>query len=268
MDNIFYMYSNMDSSSQILIFLIILVGLMLVSILIINHITKKRNEKYNNRFHRVDKYSNYSKNKQVKRSIMNVEKPTLKEEKYETIKLKEEPKIITFEKKKEEPKVVNKVITFEEKHEEPEVIEIISEDSSIDKISDLIEDNINNPKPIDLTKYEEEEEKNAIISYDELVKAAGAKKIVYKTDEEVEKIAKASQVVKKVEEPKGKFRASQIISPIYGIQKEKKEEKEELEEFIEIEDIPINNATSLTDDEMQKDITFLTNLKTFRSKLD
>ena len=255
MNKIFYMYSNMDGSSQILIFLIILVALMLISILVINHVTKKRNQKYNNRFHRIDKYSDYSKDKTKKRSIMDIEKPVVKEEKYEKIELKKEPKVVTIEK----PKIDIKP------EEEPEVIEIISEDSSIDKISNLIEDNLNNPKPIDLTKFEEEEERNAIISYDELVKAAGAKKIVYKTDEEIEKL---DEPIKKVEESKGKFRASQIISPIYGIQKEKKEEREDLEEFIEIDDIPLNNSTSLTDDEMQKDITFLTNLKTFRSKLD
>ena len=263
MDNIFYMYSNMDSSSQILIFLIILVGLMLVSILVINHITRKKNEKYNNRFHRVDKYSNYSKEKESKRSILNIEKPIVKEDVTPKKVVEEKIEIIRFDDK---PKVVNKVVELPKIEEEPEVIEIISDDSSIDKISELLEDNINNPKPIDLTRYEAEEEKNAIISYDELVKAAGAKKIVYKTDEEVEKLY---EPVKKVEDVKGKFRASQIISPIYGVQKEKKEEKNELEEFIEIEDIPItNNSTSLTDDEMQKDITFLTNLKTFRSNLD
>ena len=44
-NSILYMFSNMDSSSQVLLFLIILVSLMLVSILVINYITKKKNDK-------------------------------------------------------------------------------------------------------------------------------------------------------------------------------------------------------------------------------
>ena len=235
MNNVFYMYSNDSSSSQILIFLIIIVALMLVCILVINMITKKRNEKYNRMFHPVDKYSDYSKSKK----IVKTEKPVI-----------ELNNNIKEDKKDEE---------IEEILEEPEVIEIITDDSSIDKISNLLEDNINNPKPIDLTKFEEEEEKNAIISYDELVKRAGSKKIVYKVESEKEQIEELS-INDEKSNVKTKFKASKVISPIYGVQKEEKKE----EEFIDIN----NGMREYDDEELQKDITFLTNLKTFRSNLD
>ena len=120
-----------------------------------------------------------------------------------------------------------------------------------------------NPKPIDLTAFEEEEEKNAIISYDELVKKAGAKKIVYKTEKATinEEVKEEKIEIKK--ENKTKFKASEVISPIYGIRKQ----KEIKEEFIDLDNIS-NEKNKSIDDDIQKDITFLSNLKSFRSNLD
>ena len=164
LDNIFYMYSQMDNSSQILLFLIILVALMLVSIFIINHITKKRNEKYDKMFNPIDRYTK-TMNKQIKNN------------KEDSIK-----NIVVEKKKQKQEKFIEAVNEDIEVMEDPEIIEVVSDNNSIDKIANLLEDNINNPKPIDLTKFEEEEEKNAIISYDELVRKAGAKKIIYKTE--------------------------------------------------------------------------------------
>lgn len=231
LNNVFYMYSNMNKSSQILLFLIILVVLMLLCIFVINLITKKKDNMYN--LNSIDKY----------------------------IKSGEKEKIS----KKDDIKVVVK----EEKPEEDiEVIEVVSDDNSIDKISELLEDNMNNLNPIDLTKFEEEQEKNAIISYDELVKRAGSKKIVYKTNKTTiseEKPEKKIQI--KESEEKGKFKASQIISPIYGIQKQNIKQNDELEEFIDLEEISIPN-NSETNDEMIRDMDFLSSLKTFRSNLD
>lgn len=238
LNNILYMYSNMDNSSQILLFLIILVALMLVSIFVINTITRKRNEKYDKMFNPIKKYTEVTeKNKKEAKKVIEPKKEPVKEE-----------------------KIVNEEI---EVMEDPEVVEIVSEDSSIDKISTLIEDNINNPKPIDLTEFEVEEEKNAIISYDELVRRAGAKKIIYKTEKATinEEIKENKIEIK--EENKSKFKASQVISPIYGIKKQNEVE----EKFIDLENIPKEKNRYL-DDELQKDITFLTSLKTFRSNLD
>ena len=56
-NSVFYMYSNMDKSSQVLLFLIILVALMLVSIFIINMVTKKKNSKYDASISNITRYS-------------------------------------------------------------------------------------------------------------------------------------------------------------------------------------------------------------------
>ena len=248
LDNVFYMYSNMDSSSQILLFLIVLVALMLISIFIINFIIKKKNERYDKKFNPVNRYINVTSKKIEKTNKVKVSKPIKTEIKKPEIK---------EEVQKEEIEVM----------EDPEVVEVVSDSNTIDKISMLIEDNINNPKPIDLTKFEEDEEKNAIISYDELVRKAGAKKIVYKTPKTtIAEEKKEEKIEIKTDTEKTKFKASQVISPIYG-RKKQEEKKEELEEFIEVEDIPVQKNKN-ADEEMMNDITFLTSLKTFRSNLD
>ena len=168
-------------------------------------------------------------------------------------------------KRKEKEKIINEEKEEIEVMDDIEEIEVVSDENSIDKISMLLEDNINNPKPIDLTEFEEEEEKNAIISYDELVKKAGAKKIVYKIEK-----ATINEDVKEekleIKNENKKFKASQVISPIYGIKKQQ-EVKNELEEFIDLENMPVNEKKYI-DEDLQKDITFLTSLKTFRSNLD
>ena len=234
LNNIFYMYSKMDNSSQILLFLIILVGLMLVSITVINCIIKKKNEKYDMKFNPIDRYtSTISKKEKTK------EKPILK--------VKEE---------------VEEIETLDE----PEIVEIVSDDNSVEKIAELLEDGNSMIDPIHLTKFEEEQEQNAIISYDELVKRAGAKKIIYKTEKAtINEEVKEEKIEIKNEDTTSKFKASQIISPIYGVQKQEK--KDELEEFIDLENIPIPNKNNTNDDEMKKDVEFLNSLKTFRSEL-
>ena len=245
--NVFYMYSKMNSSSQILLFLIILVGLMLVSISVINHITKKRNEKYDMKFNPINRYASAMENKKrekpKKLTIEKIEKEDVKEEKIEE----------KFEEIKEEIETL----------EEPEIVEIVSSDNSIDKISELLEDGINNKMdPINLTRFEEEQEKNAIISYDELVKRAGAKKIVYKTEKAtINEEVKEEKIQIKSEENKSKFKASAVISPIYGIQKNKKQD-----EFIEVDNVGLNKRKT-DDEEIKNDVDFLNSLKSFRKEL-
>ena len=256
LNNILYKYSNMDNSSQILLFLIILVALMLISILVINLITKKRNEKYDRQFNPIDRYTKtIEKKSKTKENLIRKVNINETNKKVETI---------TPVKKEEKIKPINEEI---EVMDDPEVIEVVSGDSSIDKISMLIEDNIDNSKPIDLTEFEKEEEKNAIISYDELVKRAGAKKIIYKTEKATinEEIKQDKIEIK--EENKSKFRASEVISPIYGVRKQQIKQKEELDEFIDLENIETPKRRYV-DEDLQKDITFLTSLKTFRSNLD
>ena len=220
LNSVFYMYSNMDKSSQVLLFLIILVALMLVSIFIINMVTKKKNSKYDASISNITRYSDALE----------------KEKKVDKIEIK------TLEEKEE--------ILFDE----PEVIEVVSKNNSIEEISKMIENTLEQ-EPINLTVFEEEQEKDAIISYDELVKRAGAKKIVYKVETK--------------EEPKteytGKFKTSQIISPIYGIQKEK-EKEEKIDVILDVEEYLFNNKKE--DIQMMDDMEFLGTLKSFRSELD
>lgn len=233
-NSVFYMYSSMDKSSQILLFLIILVTLMLISIFVINIITKKKNSKYDASISNITRYSKAL------------------EKEGENTKIKNETK--TTEK------------DFFEIDEEPEVIEVLSRDNSIEEISKMIEDTLEQ-EPIDLTRFEEEQEKDAIISYDELVKRAGAKKIVYKVETKEESI-KEEKIEEKKEDPKteytSKFKTSQIISPIYGIQKE---EEKKIDVILDVEDYLFKkdkNDSLETLDDME----FLGTLKTFRSELD
>ena len=171
------------------------------------------------------------------------------------------------EKTKEKPILkVKEEVEEIETLDEPEIVEIVSDDNSVEKIAELLEDGNSMIDPINLTKFEEEQEKNAIISYDELVKRAGAKKIIYKTEKAtINEEVKEEKIEIKNEDTTSKFKASQIISPIYGVQKQEK--KDELEEFIDLENIPIPNKNNTNDDEMKKDVEFLNSLKTFRSEL-
>ncbi len=235
-NSIFYMYSSMDKSSQILLFLIILVSLMLISIFVINMITKKKNAKYDSSLSNITRYS----------------KALEREKKHENAQIKNEVK-------EEETDIY-------EIEEDPEIIEVVSHDNSIEEISKMIENTLEQ-EPINLTAFEEEQEKDAIISYDELVKRAGAKKIVYKVETKEEPV-KEEEIETIKEKPKteytGKFKTSQIISPIYGIQKEK---EEKIDVILDVEDYLFNKEKN-EDIETMDDIEFLGSLKTFRSNLD
>lgn len=231
LNRILYKYSNMDGSSQILIFLIVLVFLMLISIVIINIITRKK--KGNN---------DIISNKKIVKLSSELDLPFKDtEEVIEKIETKEEP--------------------IEEIKDE-EVVEVrVGGNTSLDEITDLIENTLEQ-KPIDLTKFEEDQEENAIISYDELVKRAGAKKIIYKCED-----VKPKEEIVKQEEPKekAKFKASRVISPIYGVQKEEVEDKDEvIESFIELEKAKEENKEDI---ETLSDMEFLGSLKKFRSEL-
>ncbi len=263
-NSILYLYSNMDKSSQILLFLIILVVLMLISIFVINSITKRKSED----MIRLSKKSKLSLKNDIKPTIhMNDRKNSSIKiiDKKESVKMqngKEEilKKIDETEKprhSKEDKKIDLQVKPIEE------VIRIKSK-TSIDDITNLLENTEMN-KPIDLTKFEEDQEENAIISYDELVKRAGAKKIVYECEEKIENKEEMIDIEKvdDVKEEK-KFKASKVISPIFGIQKEVEEKDDILETFIDLENFS-NDKPSNTE---ESDSEFLNNLKQFRSTLD
>lgn len=226
LNRILYKYSNMDSSSQILIFLIVLVFLMLISIVIINIITKKKNEKVNISSSKINKIN------------VNLDLPK-----------------DTFSDKKIDEDI-------EKLDTNTEVVEVKVKKTSIDEITDLIENTLEQ-KPIDLTKFEEDQEENAIISYDELVKRAGAKKIIYKC-EEPEKTKEPIVEDKNILCEKTKFKASKVISPVFGIQKEIEEKDEVLESFYDIDKA---DGEEKEDVEILSDMEFLGSLKKFRNEL-
>lgn len=266
-NSVFYIYSNMDSKSQVLLFLIILVALMLVSILVINYVTKKKNDKIfskNNTNKKIsilkDKINDSNSDIKPLVNLNKTDKMEIKEE-------KENTKIEIADTKEDFIKNVQPI-----KEEPEEVIEVVSKKTSLDDITKLIEDTLES-EPICLTKFEEDQEENAIISYDELVKRAGAKKIIYKCEEdnildEIDKKETISEnkIKQEINTSTKKFQASKVISPVFGVQKEKKEKDEILETFIDLDEFSFDKSNNQNEDE--NDIEFLTSLKEFRSGLD
>ena len=249
-NSLLYKFSDMDKSSQILLFLIILVLLMLISITVINHITKKKNNKYD-----ID-------NKNIKR-YSDLIKEEDKMEIFEVKNNKKAPKeMIVKNEKKNAPEIIEKLDEEEIESleiEEPKEEVIVTKPSSIEEISKLIENTLEQ-EPIDLTNFEEEQEKDAIISYDELVKRAGAKKEPVKVIKSENKKIEDNSYKCKKSEYSGTFKASQIVSPVYGVQKDKSND----ENFIDLEEFKINEK----EDEMERETEFLGKLKTFRNNLD
>lgn len=252
MGSILFKFSDMDKSSQILLFLIVLVFLMLISITVINLITKKKNNKYDMENRNIKRYSDLIKEED------NVEAPIALAKVVET--KKEMPKLIVKEEKKKTPEIIEKLDEEEIESleiEEPKEEVIVTKPSSIEEISKLIENTLEQ-EPIDLTNFEEEQEKDAIISYDELVKRAGAKKIIYRAETKAEE--KQEPFVNKKGEYAGTFKASQIVSPIYGVKKN----DDINENFIDLEEFKLDETKS----EEERENEFLGNLKTFRNNLD
>ena len=262
MGSILFKFSDMDKSSQILLFLIVLVFLMLISITVINLITKKKNNKYDMENRNIKRYSDLIKED-------NVETPIALAKVVET--KKEMPKLIVKEEKKKTPEIIEKLDEEEIESleiEEPKEEVIVTKPSSIEEISKLIENTLEQ-EPIDLTNFEEDE-KDAIISYDELVKRAGAKKIIYRAETKAEEKIEPVKVIKaeKKQEPfvnkkgeyAGTFKASQIVSPIYGVKKN----DDINENFIDLEEFKLDETKS----EEERENEFLGNLKTFRNNLD
>lgn len=100
------------------------------------------------------------------------------------------------------------------------------ENTTIENIADSIKEAIDTPKPISLTDFEEEQEKTAIISIDELYEKAKELEIIDDDKGSInylEKYNVKSAIEEKKEEVKTEvkaFKVSQVISPIYGVKKE------------------------------------------------
>lgn len=107
-----------------------------------------------------------------------------------------------------------------------------SEKTEIEDIASAINDALKE-EPITLTNFEEDQEKTAIISIDELMKKAKDLELISEEDEdtgvnflekynlEPAEIDASSNVKSGAEEKQVKaFKVSQVISPIYGVKKE------------------------------------------------
>ena len=116
-----------------------------------------------------------------------------------------------------------------------------NEKTEIEDIAEAISNALDEEKPIAFTNFEEEQERTAIISIEELMEKAkdlhildddnGSIDFVEKYNEdalEVEKLADSvvnNNIVDDTKEVKA-FRVSQVISPIYGIRKDNYEGSE------------------------------------------
>ena len=103
-----------------------------------------------------------------------------------------------------------------------------------DDISDIakrVEDAIKEERPINLTNFEEDQERDAIISIDELMRRAKELEIIEDDNTGINYLEKSNLEPSEIEndkkvinsEPKKEvkaFRVSQVISPVYGIKKE------------------------------------------------
>ena len=107
-----------------------------------------------------------------------------------------------------------------------------NEKTEIEDIASAINDALKE-EPITLTNFEEDQEKTAIISIDELMKKAKDLELISEEDEdtgvnflekynlEPAEVDVSSNVKSTAEEKQVKaFKVSQVISPIYGVKKE------------------------------------------------
>ena len=135
-------------------------------------------------------------------------------------KIKKETKKVEKEALKKEVKVVN---------EEPLYT---NEKTEIEDIASAISDALKEESPISLTNFEEDQEKTAIISIDELMQKAKELELIdddentginflEKYNLEPSEVESASNIVSNTSNKEVKaFKVSQVISPIYGVKKE------------------------------------------------
>lgn len=173
-------------------------------------------------------------------------------------------KIVLTEEIIEEPKLEKPELTEEQKAAKAELERVFNQMSA-----DLEAKNESQP----IETFEREQEENAIISYQELIKQVEKKQEIKKEQpkEDIEEskpeIEKLEQMELDFEEPK-KFKNSDIISPIFGIQKENNYQKKPKEEKIEEPFVARHAYESIKkdyEDENNKD--FLNSLKEFRKNL-
>ena len=262
-DDVLYLVARLDKNSKFLLSMIVLIIILLILIIIISYILKVKEKKaleqkrleYKKEFKKNIKVINFEEDEKLDLSPTVSLTPLKKEEQVKKEVKKEEPIVKIEEPRKE---IVQK-IEPEVLEEEIEVIEVIEDETDeIEKIKESIKES-QGVHTFDLNKWEQEQEDSAIISYDELVKRAGAKKIVYKTKKKTEKKNEFTNNVNKTKT----FKPSEIISPVYGSHENIKKLDEEIDAFSKVEKLRTNNP----EEEMDYDMEFLNKLKKFRSEL-
>lgn len=211
------------------------------------------------------------------------------------------PKVEKVEKEKIEPQREEEIEILQPKEEvakieEKEVEQKLENTSSLEierllaRMKEDLKNEESNPE-----RFEREQEEQAIISYEELVRAVKNQEnmdIDSQTpisNRELEKqVEKMRQQEKIEEEKKSGFHTSQFISPVYGVQKEKKQIpdlKKELNQFqhefqFDMENINKpedkepefsqieEHVDTNTSDEVNKNLEFLDSLKEFRKNLE
>ena len=126
----------------------------------------------------------------------------------------------------------NKYITYTNDKKINTLSSNTKETTEIEDIASAISDALKDDKPINLTNFEEDQERTAIISIDELMKRAKELELVedeqtginylekYNLEAaEVEDVIKNTMKDEKPKEVKA-FKVSQVISPIYGVRKD------------------------------------------------
>lgn len=145
-------------------------------------------------------------------------------------KIKKETKKVEKESLKKEVQVIN------EEAKEPLYT---NEKTEIEDIASAISDALKEEAPISLTNFEEDQEKTAIISIDELMQKAKELELIDDEDstgvnylekynlEPAEVEEAVSNTVKPNKDVEVKaFKVSQVISPIYGVKKDVLNDKE------------------------------------------
>ncbi len=130
---------------------------------------------------------------------------------------------------KNETKRINNV-DLQKKDDSPKESLYNEEKTQIQDIASAISEALQEENPISLTNFEEDQERTAIISIDELMQKAKELELI--DDEESEGVnylekynlepseIKTTSSVSEVKNEVKAFRVSQVISPIYGVKKE------------------------------------------------
>lgn len=151
------------------------------------------------------------------------------------VKAKKTLRKLRAETKKKKVSTVKK--NLDSKDEQPEVLtfdddafDVNKSNNEIERIKDKISDALNEQKPIDLTNFEEDQEKNAIISVDELYEKAKELEIVDDDNGSINYLEKynlqpaevtgGNVTVEQNKTEVKAFKVSQVISPIYGVKKD------------------------------------------------